>query len=76
MRESGGLFSSDDESDPDGSKMPKSKFFSGLFPEDPDFEVTAEEKVRIAQYRLDVKVKKIYRAVRVRYSCCMIQTRI
>ena len=59
MRESGGLFSSDDESDPDGSKMPKSKFFSCLFPEDPDFEVTAEGKVRIAQYRLGVRKVKI-----------------
>lgn len=59
MRESGGLFSSDDESDPDGSKMPKSKFFSGLFPEDPDFEVTGEGKVRIAQYLLCVKKVEI-----------------
>jgi len=49
MKESGGLFSSDDESDPDGSKMPKSKFFSGLFPKDPDFEVTGEGKVQKAK---------------------------
>ena len=49
MKESGGLFSSDDESDPDGSKLPKSKFFSGLFPKDPDFEVTGKGKVQKAK---------------------------
>ena len=63
MKESGGLFSSDDDSDPDGSKMPKSKFFSGLFPKDPDFEVTgdvsAEGKVQIAHLCLGVTHKNL-----------------
>ena len=62
MRESGGLFSSDDEfdSDPEGSKMSKSKFFEGLFPNDPDFEVTgddsAEGKVQIAYFALVTRI--------------------
>ena len=46
MKESGGLFFSEDESDPNGSKMPKSKYSSCLFPNDPDFDVTGERKVQ------------------------------